>query len=147
MKTLFLKNLTKTIFLGTFILIMLFSFDSQAKRIHFSTSSIVPAARGYVKINKDKNRNYAIKVVLYGLAEVQRLEPSKLTYVVWMITDQEITKNIGQLKSSSSLLSKKLKASFETVSSFKPEQVFITAEDDESIQYPGTQVVISTDRF
>jgi hypothetical protein len=40
-----------------------------------------------------------------------------------------------------------LKASFETVSSTKPTKIFLTAEDDASIQYPGSQVVISTNNF
>ena len=43
--------------------------------------------------------------------------------------------------------SNNLKVSFETVSSFKPTQIFITAEDNESAQYPGDQVVISTEKF
>ena len=44
-------------------------------------------------------------------------------------------------------LSKQLNASFETVSAFKPNKIFITAEDDASIQYPNTQIILSTDRF
>jgi hypothetical protein len=64
------------------------------------------------------------------------------TYVVWMLTDQGIMKNIGRVNSSN-----KLKVSFETVSSFKPIKIFITAEDDEDVQYPGQQVVLSTDKF
>jgi hypothetical protein len=51
-------------------------------------------------------------------------------------------KNIGRVNSSN-----KLKVSFETVSSFKPIKIFITAEDDEDVQYPGQQVVLSTDKF
>jgi hypothetical protein len=64
-----------------------------------------------------------------------------------METDNHETKNIGQIKSSSGLFSSKLKASFETVSSSKPSKIFITAEDDADRQYPGMQVVLSTDRF
>jgi hypothetical protein len=64
-----------------------------------------------------------------------------------MVTDRDITKNIGQIKSSTGILSRQLKASFESVSSFKPTKLFITAEDDPSTQSPGTQVVLSTDNF
>jgi hypothetical protein len=44
-------------------------------------------------------------------------------------------------------MSKQLKGSFKTVSSDKPVKIFITAEDDAAVQYPGTQVVLSTDKF
>jgi hypothetical protein len=64
-----------------------------------------------------------------------------------MITDRDLTKNIGQLNSSKGFMSKQLKGSFKTVSSDKPVKIFITAEDDAAVQYPGTQVVLSTDKF
>jgi hypothetical protein len=64
-----------------------------------------------------------------------------------MVTDRQKTENIGQLNSSTSFLSKELKASFETVSSSKPTKIFISAENDGSIQYPGEQVVLSTNSF
>jgi hypothetical protein len=63
-----------------------------------------------------------------------------------METDQQPAKNIGQINSSSGMLSSRLKASFETVSSTKPSKIFITAEDDVSAQYPG-QVILTTDNF
>ncbi len=128
-------------------IIILFSFSSCTKKINFLNSSIVPAARGYVEVKHDKNKNYAIQIHISNLAEVQRLQPSKQTYIVWMVTEEDVTKNIGQIKSGSSMISKQLKASFETVSTSKPTKIFITAEDDANSQYPGTQVVLSTDNF
>ena len=62
-----------------------------------------------------------------------------------MVTNEGLTKNIGQLNSSKSFLSKNLKASLKTVSSFNPVKIFITAENDPGVQYPGYQVVLSTD--
>lgn len=134
-------------FIGILILMFLFSTESQAKKVHFLVSNVVPAARGFVKVNRDKNRNYVIKIKLSNLAEVHRLNPSKLSYVVWIVTDRDVTKNIGQIESSTKVLSTKLKATFETVSSFKPIQIFITTEDDASVQSPGTQVVLTTKKF
>ncbi len=126
---------------------MLFIFSSCSHKISFQTSSVVPAAKGIVKIKKDKNDNYRISIALTDLAEPKRLLPAKSTYVVWMDTDNNRIKNIGQISSSTGFLSSKLKASFETVSAFKPIKIFITAEDDAAIQYPGMQVVLSTERF
>jgi len=120
---------------------------SCAQKISFLTSSVVPAATGAVKVKKDGNKNYAISVDLSNLAEVSRLQPPRQVYVVWMETAEQAAKNIGQIKSSSGMLSSKLKASFETVSPVKPSKIFITAEDDAGIQYPGPMVVLSTDRF
>lgn len=137
----------KTILLGLLSLAMVISFSSCSKKISFLNSSIVPAARGYVEINSDKNKNNVIEIHLTDLAEVQRLEPARQTYVVWMMTDQNLIKNLGQIKSSSSMMSKQLKASFETVTSFKPTRIFITAEDDANTQYAGKQIVLSTKNF
>jgi len=147
MATIKLNTLTNKIFLGVFAFLILFSIDVSAKKVKFLNSSVVPAARGYVKIIRDKNLNYAINISISNLAEVYRLEPSKLSYIVWMVTDDAITMNMGKINSSAGLLSKKLKATFETVTSLKPMQIFITAEDDPSRQYPGQQVVLSTNKF
>ncbi|MEI7582893.1 hypothetical protein [Runella sp.] len=142
-----MKTILKNNILTVLTLLVLLSLASCSKKINFLTSPVVPAARGYVNINHDRNKNYVIQIHLFDLAEVQRLQPSKQTYVIWMVTDQDITKNIGQIKSSTGILSRQLKASFESVSSFKPTKLFITAEDDPSTQSPGTQVVLSTDNF
>jgi|ERR1035437_2246951 hypothetical protein len=147
MKATRLNNLKKNIFPGIFILMIVFSLISCATSVSFLNSSVVPAARGSVKIKKDNNKNYVIQISLTDLAEAARLQPSKVTYIVWMITDRDLTKNIGQLNSSKGFMSKQLKGSFKTVSSDKPVKVFITAEDDAAVQYPGTQVVLSTDKF
>lgn len=111
----------------------------------FSTSSVVPAAEGSVKIKKDGNGNYKIDLNVIRLAEANRLNPAKETYVVWMNTEQNGIKNIGQLKTSSGFLSKTLKSSLNTVTSFKPIGFMITAEDDANIQYPTGTIVLTTE--
>jgi hypothetical protein len=147
MKATRLNNLKKNILLGILAIMIVFSINSCATSVSFLNSSVVPAARGSVKVKRDSNKNYVIQISLTDLAEVSRLQPSRLTYIVWMVTDRDLTKNIGQLNSSKGFMSKQLKGSFKTVSSDKPVKIFITAEDDASIQYPGTQVVLSTERF
>ena len=126
---------------------IVFSFNSCATNVKFLSSAVVPAAQGSVKVKRDNNNNYVIKISLSDLAESQRLQPSKLTYVVWMDTDRDPTKNVGQLNSSKGMMSKQLKGSFKTVSSSRPVTVFITAEDDQGIQFPGAQTILSTDKF
>jgi hypothetical protein len=120
---------------------------SCARKISFQNSEIAPAAEGRVKVKKDGNSNYEIKIDLNNLAHSERLTPARNVYVVWMETDQNMTKNIGQINSSKNFMSNKLKASFETVSSFKPVKIFITAEDEASISSPGNTIVMTTRNF
>jgi hypothetical protein len=120
---------------------------SCATKKNFLLSSVVPAARGYVKVSKDKNKNYTIKVKINNLAEAERLASQRSKYIVWMETADRNTKNIGVIKSSHGLLSKNLKASLETKTAFVPTRIFITAEDNPDEQYPKSQVVLSTDKF
>ncbi len=132
------------------VTITLFAFlllQSCATKHAFSTSSVVPAAQGSVKIKKDKNKNYNIDLSTIRLADSKRLNPPKEMYIVWMDTELNGTKNIGQLNTSSSLLSQTLKSSLKTVTPFKPIRVFITAEDNADNQYPGGQIVLDTGRF
>jgi hypothetical protein len=141
------KSPFSSIFLSILTLSVLLSLASCTKKIAFLTSSVVPAARGNVEVKKDKNMNYVIQIDLSELAEVTRLTPPKQSYVVWMVSDKDNAKNIGKINSSMGGISKSLKASFQTVSSSKPNKIFITAEDDAAIQYPSTQIILSTDNF
>ena len=143
----FIKCVNTSKYVVIFGVFLIFTLYSCSRKVTFLTSPTVPAARGFVKVKKDNNKNYLIKIDLSNLAEVTRLQPSKNAYVVWLESDDHVAKNIGQIKSSESLLSNKLKASFETVSSSKPSKIYITAEDNAEIQYPGSQLVISTDNF
>lgn len=49
---------------------------------------------------KDNSKNYVIKISITDLAEVERLQPQKQTYVVWMVTKEGLTKNIERLNST-----------------------------------------------
>ena len=147
MKTLKFSCFSRNFLLGVSSALLLLCFASCAKKIAFQNSSVVPPARGKVTINKDNNNNYVVKIKIDNLSEVNRLEPSKKVYVVWMETNESQVKNIGQIKSDTQFISSKLKAAFETVTSFKPAKIFITAEDNADIQYPGYQIVLETNRF
>ncbi len=130
--------------LGVFLLLLGTCVRSYAEKVDFLVSTVVPAARGYVKIKKDNNRNYAIEIKIRNLAEVDRLTPVKETYVIWMVTEKGVAENIGRLKSSNGFLSKKLKATFTTTISSKPTKIYITAEDDPAIEYSFAAEVLST---
>lgn len=121
--------------------------SSCTQKISFLTSSIVPAARGTVKVKMDENKNHTIQIALVNLAEPERLSPPKKMYMVWMETDQGEIKNIGRIMTDSGTFSKTLKADFKTVTSFTPVKIFITAEEDANIQSPGWEVILTTAKF
>jgi hypothetical protein len=89
-----LNVITKNILWGIVTTMMILSFTSCAVNVPFSTTSVAPAAEGQVKVKRDHNMNYVIKIKVSNLVEVERLQPGKQTYVVWMVNDQEYTKNI-----------------------------------------------------
>ena len=145
MKTLKLYPIARSILFLFIAIIMALTLDSCATKTKFVPSSIVPAAEGVVSVRQDKNDNYLINVNISNLADPMNLSPARNTYVVWMEGEDNETKNIGQIKSTSALLSKSLKGSFETVSSVKPKKIFLTAENDPSVQYPdNTDVILTT---
>jgi hypothetical protein len=147
MKTSISITRLKNTFLTLVTLMMIFSFGQCAAQAEFLSSSVVPGARGSVTVTKDKYNNYIVKLEVTYLVEASRLTPPKNTYVVWMVTDKDATVNIGQIRTSTSFLSKTLKASLETKSSFKPVKIFLTAEYDPNLQNPSKEIVLTTDNF
>ena len=116
------------------------------RKASFNPSSVEPAARGQVKVKKDKNKNYGINVSVRNLAGPDRLPLAKNAYVVWMEGENGV-QNIGQLRPSEGLFSKTIKASLQTSSPYKPNRIFITAEDASTVQYPGNYIVLATKSF
>ncbi len=117
---------------------------SCSTKLNFLTSAVVPAATGSVKVSSDNNNNYAIKLKVTNLAEPSRLQPKRDLYVVWLVTKDDLTKNIGQLTSSTSFFSSLLEGKLTTVSPYKPDYIFITAENNANIQVPEGTVVLTT---
>lgn len=141
-----MKNpIRNTTFVPSFValsLIALLGLSSCASTSSFLISTVVPAAEGTIRIRKDKNKNYDIVIKMYNLAEVERLEPPKNAYVVWMENEDGRVKNLGRINSSHEMLTKKLKATFETVSPTKPTKIFITAEDEANVTSPSSMIVL-----
>ncbi|WP_240625534.1 hypothetical protein [Spirosoma pollinicola] len=114
--------------------------------MNFVTSSVVPAATGEVKVKKDKNKNYVINVTVLNLADPKKLTPAKESYLVWMESSGNSVKKLGQIDTSSGLLSKTRKGEVSATAVAEPTRVFITAENDVSLQYPAGDVVLTTNR-
>lgn len=137
----------KNYFSGILVIATMILIASCATSESFLNSSVVPGATGKVKVKKDTNQNYVIKVDIADLAAVERLQDSKQTYVVWMETEKGNTENLGQLKSSTGFISKQHTASLETTSPFKPVRIFVTAENEGNERYPDQKTILTTDTF
>lgn len=146
MKTLIFTHKVRKVFFGLLAAFILITSSSCTRTMYFGASQIVPAAEGKVTVKKDHNKNFVIQVRISDMADVSRLQGSKLTYVVWMGSDNGKTENIGQLKSSRSMFSKQLKATLNTISTSSPDKIFITSENDGSTSYPIGQVILTTDK-
>ena len=116
-----------------------------AEKLSFGSSPVVPGANGKVSIKKDNNNNYSIKVNTVNLTPAKNLTPSREVYVVWMEAEDNNLRKLGQIKPSTGLIGKSYKGELSATSTSKPRRVFITAEDDGNVEYPGTSLVLSTD--
>lgn len=125
-----------------FILVIFLS--SCATSMKFTNSSIVPGAEGKVKAKKDNNNNYAVTVNVVNLPDSKKLSPPRSTYVVWMETEGNALRNIGQIQPSTGLLSKTYKGELKATSISKPTRVFITAEEYGNVQNPSNMTVLTT---
>jgi len=79
------------------IVTVLVFLTSCATTTKFPVSSVTPAAEITVKKKQDKNKNYVIEVTAKNLASANRVDPSKKNYNVWIVTENNGTKNAGIL--------------------------------------------------
>jgi hypothetical protein len=120
-----------------------YSFLNRPKKMTFSGSSMIPEAKGSIRLHRDKNKNHTIEVEVAHLVPADQLTPPKKTYVVWMTTQENETKNIGQLRIFTGFFSKAFMGSLFTVTPSKPSSIFITAEDEGDAESPG-EVILTT---
>ena len=114
-----------------FVAVILF-LTSCASTAKFPVSTVTPAAVITAKMKHDKNKNYVIEITAKNLASPERLNPPKNNYVVWIVTENNGTINIGKLDSKNAK-----KSNLETTTPFKVEEIFITAEDQGDVSYPS----------
>ncbi len=147
MKFVKLISLTKNFSLTIVIIPFVFLLSACAKKTVFLTSTFLPTTSGSVKIGRDIKRRYVINIQLDNLTNPSNLQPPKTAYVVWMVTQNNTSKNIGQILYIDNIAYQKYVTTFKAVSSVKPLRVFITGENDPKVQTTVSQVVLSTDNF
>jgi len=119
----------KNVLLGVVLLVL----TSAAPIEKFPVSAVIPTADITAQIKQDKLNNYVIVITANYLASVERLTPPKNTYVLWLVTKENGTANVGQFKNENAK-----KVTFQTLTPFEPLQLIITAEDEGKVTTPGT---------
>jgi hypothetical protein len=108
-----------------------------AKDFPLVASSIVPAAKGSVDVDKDRNGNTELKIKVEHLAQPENLSPSQASYVVWLQDKESEPENLGELR-----VNGKLEGSFQTVTPHKSFDLFVTGEKDATAKTPyGPEVL------
>src|SRR5580765_3645497 len=113
------------------VLVSYCTITQAAKKYPFTANSIVPAARGNVGIDKDKNGNVRVRIEVEHLARPENLSPPAAAYIVWVQDKGEIAENHGVMK-----VDKNLNASFETTTQTKSFDLFVTGERDSGTKFP-----------
>ena len=112
----------------------------SGKEYHLTASSSVPAAAGTAKVEKDKdNGNTKLDIKVEHLARPSSLTPPANTYIVW------IRPNDGApVKEGAIGVGKDLKGELQVVTVSKDFDLFITAEQSESVTAPSGLEVLRT---
>jgi hypothetical protein len=110
-----------------------------AKDFPLVASSIVPAAKGSVDVDKDRNGNTELKIKVEHLAQPENLSPSQSSYVVWLQDKESEPENLGELR-----VNGKLEGSFQTVTPHKSFDLFVTGEKDATAKTPYGPEVLRT---
>ena len=79
------------------VLALFCTIAEAAKKFPMTASSVVPAARGQVEIDKDKNANTRVNMKVEHLSNPQNLMPSAAVCVVWLQDRGGNPQNQGQL--------------------------------------------------
>ncbi len=113
---------------------------SSTKEYHMTPSNDVPAAVGVVKVQKDKeNGNTKIDVKVTHLANPSNLRPSADAYIVWVQPGSGNAVKQGAIR-----MDKNLKGELNVVTVSKDFDLFITAEQSESVPEPSGVKVLRT---
>lgn len=129
------------------LLMFLFVASSCSTKIYFPDSPVVPGADPKAEVKKNKEGEYVVKLNVNNLALPERLSPPKRNYIVWVNTESQGVRNIGELKNRRGMFSNTGKASFEGSIPVRPTQIFVTAENRTDIQFAGDHTVLKSEVF
>lgn len=103
-----------------------------------TAGSSVPAATGIVKVQKDRdNGNTKLDINVNHLANPSSLTPPANAYIVWVRPRDGTATKQGAIR-----VDEHLKGDLKVLTTSKDFDVFITAEQSESVSAPSDLVVL-----
>jgi phage major head subunit gpT-like protein len=113
---------------------------SSGKEYRMESSSMVPAATGTVKVEKDKdNGNTKLDIKVNHLAKPSSLSPPANNYIVWVRP-----RGGDAVKQGALGVDHDLKGELKVVTVSKEFDLFITAEQTEAVSQPSGPEVLKT---
>jgi hypothetical protein len=114
---------------------------SSSQEYPMKASNSVPAAAGIVKVQRDKdNGNTKLDIRVWHLANPSRLTPPANAYIVWVRPPDGAAVKQGAIR-----VDKDQKGEVKLVTEAKDFEVFITAEQSESVDVPSDFQVLRAD--
>lgn len=122
----------------TIILIIMAAalFSSCATTVEFPVSDITPAAEITAEIKEQGKPNHLVTITANNLASPDRIQPPKELYVIWVVSESGVTRNVGHFYQVNAE-----KATYKASFPYKPVEIFITAEDKEGLCEPEGTVI------
>ncbi len=113
---------------------------SSGKEYRMTASDTVPAANGIVKAKRDKaNGNTSLDIEVSHLANPSRLTPPANVYVVW------VRQSGGDaIRQASIGIDNNLNGQLKVVTTLKDFDLFITAEQSETVTAPSSVEILRT---
>ncbi|MEX2565337.1 MAG: hypothetical protein WD431_05305 [Cyclobacteriaceae bacterium] len=135
-------------FVAFFIfLILILGLESCSPKITFPVSTVVPAAEPEASVKKTKDGEFIVTLEVNNLALPERLSPPKKHYLVWVDTENQGVKKLGEISNNTGIFRNRGRAGFEKSTLFKPTMIMVTAENNLEIDYPGGHVVLKSRPF
>jgi hypothetical protein len=131
------KIVYQSIAVGIALLLPLLAY---ARKYPLTATPVVPGAKGYVDVGKDKNGNTEVTLRVEYLPKPSSLTPPAETYIVWFRRQGSEPESKGQLK-----VDDNLRGEFKTTTNFKNFDVIVTAETERVPKIPtGPEVLRAT---
>ena len=131
------KIVYQSIAVGIALLLPLLAY---ARKYPLTATPVVPGAKGYVDVGKDKNGNTEVTLKVEYLPKPSSLTPPAETYIVWFRRQGSEPESKGQLK-----VDDNLRGEFKTTTNFQNFDVIVTAETERVPKVPtGPEVLRAT---